>query len=62
MEYLGHKLMVDHFGIYGYVAYVHVHNKKRTKLNNEGENAFLLLLVIIQKLINCSFLSLRNLW
>ncbi|CAJ2656651.1 unnamed protein product [Trifolium pratense] len=38
----GHKPAVDHFRVFGSIAYVHVPDQKRKKLDNKGEKCVLL--------------------
>eukprot|EP01018_Ginkgo_biloba_P033151 Gb_11412 [translate_table: standard] len=33
----GHKPSITHFRVFGYVAYVHIPNKKRNKLNAKSQ-------------------------
>ena len=57
----GQRPVVGHFRIFGCVAYAHIPNQRRTKLDDKGENASFLVLVINQKLINFTIPSLRKL-
>ena len=53
----GRKIAVDYFRIFGCIAYAHILDEKRRKLDNKREKCIFLVLMISQKLINYTILT-----
>jgi len=56
----GMSCSVSHLRVFGCVAYEHVPKDRRGKLDDKSENAYLLVIMSNQNLINCITLSPRR--
>lgn len=52
----GRRPFIGHLRVFGCIAYTHVPDHLRKKLDDKSENVFLLAIVMFQKLINYSTL------
>jgi hypothetical protein len=60
-KFTGKKLDVSHFKVFGCIAYVHVHNKKKSKLDPKVEKCIFIGYSLEQKGYRCFNLSTRKL-
>jgi hypothetical protein len=60
-KFIGKKLDVSHLGVFGCIAYVHVPDEKRSKLDPEAEKCIFIGYSLEQKGYRCFNPSIRKL-
>jgi hypothetical protein len=60
-KFTGKKPNVSHFRVFGYIAYVHVHDEKRSKLDPKAEKCIFIRYSLEQKGYRCFTPSIRKL-